>query len=128
MNLLKYDDYLIEKEIFEMLKESKLVFSNRFINIISKIKDDKVSSSLISLYNKDVDKLSYNFIDITDDKGRVSFTPDNKAKEFTSEDITHYKVIESQRYLTHKDVNDKIFEALGYKKKEEKFGLLMSEQ
>ncbi len=116
MNLLKYDDYLIEKEIFEMLKESKLVFSNRFINIISKIKDDKVSSSLISLYNKDVDKLSYNFIDITDDKGRVSFTPDNKAKEFTSEDITHYKVIESQRYLTHKDVNDKIFEALGYKK------------
>jgi hypothetical protein len=116
MKISKYQDYINEKYIYDMLKESRLVYSNKFINLLNKIKTDKVASILVSLYNKDVDSLSYNYIDITDDKSRVSFTPDRKVKEIIGDMPKTYEVIMSNRYLTHSDRNNRIFEMLGYDK------------
>lgn len=116
MKLSKYEDYILEKYIYDMIKESKLVYSRKFINILNKIKDDKVAKNLIELYNKEVDSLKYNFIDITDDKSRVSFTPDKRAQEIIGDKPDTYEVAQSNRYLTHSDRNNRIFGLLGYEK------------
>lgn len=116
MKLSKYKDYILEKYIYDMIKESKIVYSSKFINILNRMRDDKFASKLIEIYNKDVDGLKYNYIDVTDDKSRVSFTPDKKAQEIIGDKPDTYKVIESNRYLTHSDRNDKIFNSLGYDK------------
>lgn len=116
MKLSNYKDYILEKYIYDMVKESKLVYSKKFINILNKIKDDKVAKCLIELYNKEVDSLNYNFIDITDDKSRVSFTPDKRAQEIIGDKPDTYQVVQSNRYLTHSDRNDRIFGLIGYEK------------
>lgn len=116
MKISKYQDYITEKYIYDMIKESRLVYSTKLINLLNKIKTDKVASALIGLYNKDVDSLSYNYIDITDDKSRVSFTPDRRAQELIGDKPVVYEVTMDNKYLTHSDRNDRIFEMLGYDK------------
>jgi hypothetical protein len=64
------------------------------------------------MYSKDLD-IQHNYIDITDDKESVSFTPDRKVKELLQGQPEVYKV-GTRRQLTHNPSNDKIFDALGY--------------
>jgi hypothetical protein len=115
MSLLKYNDYITEKVAYELLLESKMVFSKKFINLLNKMKSNKIASELLNLYSKDV-KISHNYIDITDAKDAVSFTPDRKAQEILKDKPQLWEVIDSQRYLTHSNGNNKLFEALGYEK------------
>lgn len=119
MSLLRYDDFLTESKIEELLLESKVVFSKKFINILFKMKGNKIADALLSLSYKDIPVVQ-NYIDVTDRKDFVSFTPDRKAQEMTKDSPQVWKVIESGRYLTNSHKNDKIFEALGYDK--EKYG------
>ena len=79
------------------------------------MKSNKIASELLNLYSKDV-KISHNYIDITDAKDAVSFTPDRKAQEILKDKPQLWEVIDSQRYLTHSNGNNKLFEALGYEK------------
>lgn len=116
MSLLKYNEYLTEKVVYNLLLESKLVFSNKFINILSKMKSNKLASELLRIYGKDIDGIRNNFIEITDQKDTVSFMPDSKAQEIVKDQPDVYKVVDSGKYLTHSDRNNKIFEALGYNK------------
>ena len=119
MSLLRYDDFLTESKIEELLLESKVVFSKKFINMLFKMKGNKIADALLSLSYKDIPVVQ-NYIDVTDRKDFVSFTPDRKAQEMTKDSPQVWKVIESGRYLTNSHKNDKIFEALGYDK--EKYG------
>lgn len=116
MSLLKYNEYLTEKVVYEYLLESKVVFSSKFTNILTRMKSNKIASELLNMYGKDVEGIRNNYIDTTDDKNTVSFMPDAKAQEIVGEQPDVYKVIDSGRYLTHNPVNDKIFAALGYDK------------
>ena len=120
MSVLKYDNFISEKVVLELLLESKLVFSKKFLNILNKMKSNKIASDLMSLYSKDLDRLTQNYIDITDNKEEVSFTPDRKVQELTKDKPQTYVVIESGRYLTNSDRNNNIFDALGYDK--DKYG------
>lgn len=120
MSIYKYQDYLLESKVYELLLESKLVYSKKFINLLSKMKSNKLASELINLYTKDVDRLTQNYIDITDNKEEVTFTPDRKVQEITKDKPETWEVKESGRYLTSSDRNNKLFEALGYDK--EKYG------
>jgi hypothetical protein len=115
MSIYKYDEFLTEKQIYNLILESKLNFSQKFNNILSKIADDKVANELIKLMNNDMD-INYNYIDITDDKSQVSFIPDRRAQNIIQNKPEIYKVIEASRCLTHSSSNDKIFAALGYDK------------
>ena len=54
-----------------------------------------------------------NYIDITDDKESVSFTPDRKVKEILQGQPELYQV-GTRRQLTHNPTNDPIFDELGY--------------
>ena len=116
MSILKYGDYISEKAVYELLLESKVVYSKKFINLLNKMKANKLATQLLSLYSKDVDGVTQNYIDITDLKDAVSFTPDRKVQELTKDKPETWVITESGKYLTTSDRNNKIFEALGYDK------------
>ena len=116
MTILKYGDYISEKAVYELLLESKVVYSKKFINLLNKMKANKLATELLNLYSKDVDGVTQNYIDITDLKDAVSFTPDRKVQELTKDKPDTWKITNSGRYLTTSDRNDKLFEALGYDK------------
>jgi hypothetical protein len=116
--LLKYEDYLLESIISELILESKVVYSNKFMNILKKMKTNKVAIDLLQLYTKDLN-VQHNYIDLTDEKDTVSFTPDRKVREILDvEKEPVYRVINDSKYLTHSSSNDRIFEALNYEKPE----------
>jgi hypothetical protein len=116
MNILKYGDYITEKTAYEMLLESKAVFSQKLVNLLNRMKSNKIATSILSFQSKDVDGLAQNYVDMTDSKEELSFTPDRKVQELTAGRPEHYRVTNSGRYLTHSDRNDKIFKRLGYVK------------
>jgi len=116
MSILKYEDYISEKAVYEILLESKVVYSKKFINLLNKMKANKLATQLLNLYSKDVDGVTQNYIDITDLKDAVSFTPDRKVQELTKDKPETWVITNSGRYLTTSDRNDKLFEALGYDK------------
>jgi hypothetical protein len=120
VNLLQYNDYILEKQIFQLILESKIIYSKKFINILSKMKSNRLANELLNLYSTDVDGLVQNYIDITDEKDSVSFTPDRKVQELTKDKPQTWEVTHSGKYLTTSSRNDKIFERLGYDK--EKYG------
>ncbi len=112
----KYNEYLLEQKIYQLLLESKVVYSNKFIKLLKRMKSDKIASTILDLYSKDVDGIMQNYVDVTDLKDTISFTPDRKAQEILDEGPTYWKIIQSGRTLTHGDANDKIFGQLGYDK------------
>jgi hypothetical protein len=112
MKLFNYSDFLTESVIIELLMESKVVFSKKFINLLNRMRTNKIASDLLNMYSKDLD-IQHNYIDITDDKESVSFTPDRKVKEILQGQPEVYKV-GTRRQLTHNQTNDSIFDKLGY--------------
>jgi hypothetical protein len=118
MNLLKYNDFINESVLYDLILESKLIYSSKFIAILNKIKDNKVAKHLIDLYSRDIDGINHNYIDISDEKDRAIFTQDRKAQEVIDKEPPIWKVINDGRYLTHNTVNNRIFDLLGYEKPE----------
>lgn len=116
MSILKYEDYISEKAVYELLLESKVVYSKKFINLLNKMKANKLAIQLLNIYSKDVDGVTQNYIDITDLKDAVSFTPDRKVQELTKDKPETWVITNSGKYLTTSDRNNKLFEALGYDK------------
>lgn len=114
--IVKYDSFILEKVIFDLVLESKLVLSKKLINLLNKIKDDKVASSLLSLYGEDINDIKHNYLDMSDKKDKIMFTQDKKVQDFLKENKEIWQVVESSRYLTHSDRNDAIFKVLGYDK------------
>lgn len=121
MNLLKYGEFITDSAIYDFILESKLIYSSRFINILNRMGDNKISKELLKLYTTDLD-IQHNYIDITDQKDSVSFTPDRKVKELSKvETGVLWEVIDDSKYLANKastkakqKLNDAIFTALGY--------------
>lgn len=117
MSILKYNEYLSEKVIYDILLESKVVYSNKFINILKKMDhNNRLVNLLLDLNKKDVDGISQNYIDITDKKDSVSFTPDRKAIEVNANLPEVWVVVIPNKNLTHSNCNDRIFKTLGYDK------------
>jgi hypothetical protein len=117
MNLLKYGDYISEKAIYDLLLESKLVYSKKFIGFLSKMKTNPIAKKLIDLYSIDIN-LQHNYVDVGSEKDTVSFTPDRKVQELEKSQIDTYEVIDDGRYLTNADGNNIIYNSLGYQKRE----------
>lgn len=115
MNILKYNDYISEKVVYDLLLESKLVYSKKFISFLNKMKDNPVAKKLIDLYTKDIN-VQHNYVDVGLEKDVVTFTPDRKVQEIEKDKPDLYVVVDSQRYLTHSSGNNRIFELLGYTK------------
>ena len=52
MNILKYGDYITEKAAYEMLLESKAVFSQKLVNLLNRMKSNKIAASILSFNQK----------------------------------------------------------------------------
>ncbi len=113
--MLKYDEYILEQKIYGLLLESKIVYSEKFINILKNMKNDKIAKILLQLYNKDIDRLIQNYIDVSNRKDLLSFITDVKASEISNKE-EKWVVVLSDKYLTHNDRNNNIFDMLGYEK------------
>lgn len=113
--MLKYSDFISEKVLYDLILESKVVYSSKFINILHKMKDNKLAKKLLDIYSKDLDVVQ-NYIDISDEKDAVTFSPDRRIKDMMKDKPETWKVIDSGRYLTHSDGNNPIFRRLGYDK------------
>lgn len=112
MIIKNYNSFINESRIEELLLESKVVFSKKFINLLNRMRSNKVASELINIYSKDL-TVQHNYIDITDNKEELSFTPDRKVQEIIAGRPEVYTV-GTRRQLTHNSSNDLIFEKLGY--------------
>jgi hypothetical protein len=112
MIIKNYNSFINESRIEELLFESKVVFSKKFINLLNRMRSNKVASELINIYSKDF-TVQHNYIDITDNKEELSFTPDRKVQEIIAGRPEVYTV-GTRRQLTHSSSNDVIFEKLGY--------------
>jgi hypothetical protein len=111
-NIFKYTEFLTESVLIELIMESKVIYSKKFINLLNRMRTNKIASNLLNIYSKDYD-VQHNYIDITDEKDSVSFTPDRKVKELLDGHPEIWKV-GTRRQLTHSNANDKLFEELGY--------------
>jgi hypothetical protein len=116
--IFNYNEFLTEiseKMAYEMLLESKVIYSTKFINILNKMKDNRLSKELLKLYSTDLE-IQHNYIDISDEKDFVSFTPDRKVKELNKELEDFLIVSNNGRYLTTSDRNNSLFSKLGFDK------------
>jgi len=135
MKLEKYDNWILENKIYNLILESKIIYSKKFIKFLSRMKSNKIAKDLLSLYTKDIEPLNQNYIEVSDNKDEVTFIQDRKAKEINKDKPETWIVKESGRYLTTSSSNDRIFQALGYDKEKyrcwdperDTVGLIMSE-
>lgn len=111
--ILKYGDYISEKAIIDLILESRVIYSTNFMNLLNKMPTNKVASELIKLYSNDIN-VQHNYIDMTDDKETVSFTPDRRVMELTAGNPDKWILYTNRKQLTISPVNAKIFEQLGY--------------
>jgi len=102
----KYNEFILESQIYNLILEGKMVFSSDFTEILDTLStsgDAEVEdlSSLIRGYmNIDV-AVDSNCIDISDKQGMVSFVPDDKLNE---EDLI-YKIKPTADLLDYQSNN-----------------------
>ena len=90
----------------------RLICSQNFLDILRKM-DNKIAHSLLNIGTLES---NYNYIDITDQKDLVSFTPKSKVDEVLGNQPVIFKFNGANRNLSHSDVNDAIFNVIGYDK------------
>ncbi len=113
-----YYEFINESQIYNMLLESQVKFSNRFTNMLRSLEDNKIAKQLLSVENKDLE-VQQNYIDVSDQKDSATFIPDRKAKEIKGSTPELWRQNEeSSRHLTHSSANDEMFAMLGYEKPE----------
>lgn len=93
---------------------SEIKYSGKFTNLL-KLIDHRVAKILLDLENKNFE-VTQNYIDITDVKDTVSFTPERKVKEIIANLPQVWVTTEETRHLTHGVANTNMFNDLGYTK------------
>ena len=104
MKLNKYNNFLFESTIYELLLESNLIYMKDFRQILNDIcfsepNDSpvyKTSKLLLRIAGKDM-KLVQNYIDVDKDADKVSFVPDNRIKH--ENNIVKLKGFEDDRLV-----------------------------
>jgi pyrimidine operon attenuation protein/uracil phosphoribosyltransferase len=103
-NMLKYSEFINEKVMYNLLLESQVKFSNKFIDVLKNI-DTPVSNAILKLHNKDLD-ITQNYIDIDlSNSNMITFTQDSKAKQIEEETKNHYKIDNKSKHLKVSDFN-----------------------
>ena len=85
--MIKYDEFITESQIYKLILEGKMVFSQKFIEIVNNIwsrTDDQsvknLAQDIFQNENRFVN-INSNYIDISDDPKMVWFTPDDKVNK-----------------------------------------------
>jgi len=78
MKLFKYDEFITESHLYDLLLEANIDFSKDFISILGKI-NSPISKKLIDIEGREVD-INQNYIDINKEKtDMLFFKPDDKV-------------------------------------------------
>jgi hypothetical protein len=117
MSILKYNEYLTEKQIFDLINESVLIFSPKLMNLLKRMSRNRIAQELVKLNKSDVEGITQNYIDVTD-RETFSFTPDRRVQQMLAARPVVWKCIHGNKCLTHGDANDAIFTRLEYNKEE----------
>ncbi len=117
MSILRYNEYLTEKQVFDLINESVLIFSPKLVNLLKRMTRNRIAQELLKLNKVDVDGITQNYIDVTD-RETFSFTPDRRVQQLLAARPVVWKCIQGNKCLTHSDSNDAIFGRLEYNKAE----------
>lgn len=86
-DMIKYNEFITESQIYKLILEGKMVFSQKFIEIVNNIwsrTDDQsvknLAQDIFQNENRFVN-INSNYIDISDDPKMVWFTPDDKVNK-----------------------------------------------
>ena len=102
---------------FYSINESRLVLSDKLINLLKSI-DSPVASKILEIEKEGKDDLpiTNNYFDLGEDRNKLSYTSDRKAQEILNtpeserKEVTHT----GSGFLRHSDSNSEIFQALDY--------------
>lgn len=105
-----YNDFIIES----LISESVVVYSTKFKDLIKGI-DSPVAKALQEVESKDL-KVTNNFIDIDEDKEKISFITDRRAQNILSDENREKFVIYTGNggFLSHSEGNKELFKLLDY--------------
>lgn len=99
----KYYEFLLEKHIYNLILEGKMIFGKDFIEILDTLSTNQDDNSVANLaaiirdyVGKDVN-IDSNCIDVSDKPGMISFLPENKLKE----DELTYRVLPNANVLNY---------------------------
>jgi hypothetical protein len=77
--MLKYEEYILEKKLYELILESKIEFSKNFINVLKSIKSP-ISDEILKLQGEDKN-VTQNYLDANlNEPDSVTFLQDNRAQ------------------------------------------------
>ena len=105
--MVKYDDFILEQKVYNLILESRLQFSKEFVNAVSSI-SSPLAKAILTLNGTESDEVKQNYIDIdlgSDDK--VTFIQDKKAKQLTKGSEEIFTLTDSQKHLKSKDFETK---------------------
>lgn len=118
--MLRYDSFILEKKIYDLLLESKVEFSKGFVNILSSI-SNPISKAILSLNTQEKDVVQ-NYIDSDlNSTDMVTFIQDRRAKQITNGYENIFKISDGRKHLksdgfssdTGREQNTKIYKLLG---------------
>lgn len=94
---------------------ARIEFSEKFVNIISRMRTNNVAQLLMGMNRKNVEfDPTQNYIDIGSTHDELTFITGKKIKEIMGEESMKYVVGNRVKTLTHSTRNRKIFRRLGY--------------
>jgi hypothetical protein len=114
--VLEYREFISERILLEnLLLESNVVYSPKFKNVLSKMKDNNIAKSLLEIEEQDLD-VTANFFDVKiDNDNIVTFTNDRAAQAIlrTDKEVVTWTGNRGA-WLTNSEANQNIFKRLGY--------------
>ena len=118
--MLKYEEYILEKKIYDLILESKIEFSKNFINILNSI-NSPISKEILKLQGEDKN-VTQNYLDVdSKNPDSVTFLQDNRAQRILDQYKDIWIVTNSTKVLkfdsfsseSSKNQNQKIYDLIG---------------
>jgi len=113
MKLTGYNEFILENQIAELLVESQIVYSQKFLNLLNTMGRTPIVPKLLTLQSQDKE-IQQNYIDVGGAKDTVTFTPERKVRELTGNRNIVYVRQGTGGCLSHMSRNRFIFGRLGY--------------
>jgi hypothetical protein len=113
----RYLDFI--NESLELLFESNVVYSNNFKKVVGKI-EHPIAKAIIEIENQD-HPVRNNYLDVNlKSNDKLGFIPDRKAQEILGDTKVYVNFVGSGGgWLRNKEVNQSLFDKLGYTYEEE---------
>jgi hypothetical protein len=114
--VLEYNEFISERLLLEsLILESNVIYSPKFKNLLSKMKENSIAKSLLEIENQDLD-VTANFFDVKiDNDNIITFTNDRAAQAILRNDKELVTWTGNRgAWLTNTEGNQNIFKRLGY--------------